>query len=190
LWKEDWSIYTHEFFEFRQDKPDVHIVLTATDLSEFNHLVTMAEDYFAKCREYYFKVCEQNEYDSFIITHNDPCDVISPRIQLPIDFRRLVMDVNDIEVYDIISKLNEIKTGFTLIDISSINIYIGDNTVSYRKIFLENDENEVMKMYDFFDNKEYFERNTTQIMKEFREYHDNNMKVIKNHMSDLYERIK
>jgi hypothetical protein len=74
---------------------------------------------------------------------------------------------------------------------------LSDDTISYRKIFLENDENEVMKIYDFFDNKDYFDKNRTDIMKDFKEYHGNNMAVLKQYIDknqievtpNLYETI-
>jgi len=47
-----------------------------------------------------------------------------------------------------------------------------------------------MKIYDFFDNKDYFEENKTNIMKEFKEYHGNNMAVIQKFIPKLYKQLK
>ena len=45
-------------------------------------------------------------------------------------------------------------------------------------------------MYDFFGNVKYFDENKMVIMKEFKDYHNNNMIVIKDFMPLFYERIK
>ena len=85
---------------------------------------------------------------------------------------------------------------FISLNVSNNELFINrsveftDDNVSYRKIFFENDENEVMKICNFFDNEEYFQQNKVQIMKDFKEYHDTNMTLIKKHLPDLYERIK
>jgi len=159
-----------------------------------------AEDYFAQCREYYFKVCEMMNWDSFKITHMNPYDSISPRLKLPKDFKSLVVSL-DSETNMVIGALQDIKSnnydpnGYTHKVGTKLGknfrcVEFADDSVSYRKIFIENDRYEVMKMYEFFDNKAYFHSNRQQIMKEFKEYHDNNMAVIKKFTPRFYERIK
>jgi hypothetical protein len=56
---------------------------------------------------------------------------------------------------------------------------LSDETISYRKIFFDNDENEIKRLYTFFDNLEYFEENRTNITKVFREYHNSNIQTLK-----------
>jgi hypothetical protein len=73
---------------------------------------------------------------------------------------------------------------------SNMSVSLSDDKVSYRKIFFENNEDEIRKMYDFFDNEEYFEENKTNIMSEFREYHDKNMSVIQKFAPGLYNQLK
>tara|TARA_B100000809_G_scaffold237433_1_gene257271 strand:- start:296 stop:634 length:339 start_codon:yes stop_codon:yes gene_type:complete len=70
------------------------------------------------------------------------------------------------------------------------SVAISNKKVSYRKIFFENDEDEIRKMYHFFDNEEYFDENRVQIMSEFRQYHDDNMLVIQRLAPNLYEQLK
>ena len=53
-----------------------------------------------------------------------------------------------------------------------------DDSVSYRKIFLDNDGDEIRKMYLFFGNEKQFDMNRDVIEKEFKEYNDNNIKVL------------
>ena len=69
------------------------------------------------------------------------------------------------------------------------NVKLSDSSVSFRKIYFENNIEEVRKMYDFFDNEDYFDKNRVQIMSEFRQYHDDNMKLVKKLIPKLYEKI-
>lgn len=194
-WRRDFSPWTFAFFHFEH-------FLKFEPPQNVKDMVTSVQDYFAKCREYYFKVCEQHGHNSFLISHNHVYEAISPRFQLPKNFKSLAIELDPITEM-MCTALNEIKSNqqFSIrkqypissntVDELYANKYLkfADDKVSYRNIFFENDENEVMKMYDFFGNKEYFEQNTTQIMKEFKEYNDNNMKVIKKNVPSLYEKL-
>tara|TARA_B100000035_G_scaffold52028_1_gene40594 strand:+ start:1213 stop:2157 length:945 start_codon:yes stop_codon:yes gene_type:complete len=51
-------------------------------------------------------------------------------------------------------------------------------TVCYRKMFFDNDENEIRRLYSFFGHRPYFENNQDRIMKAFRDYHAFNQRVI------------
>ena len=158
------------------------------------------QDYFIRCREYYFEVCESMNWNSSIISHLHPHIAISSQLKLPKNFKSLAMEI-DGETNMVVGALGDIKAnnydpnGY----IDKVGVQSGDNiksvqlsddSVSYRKIFIENNEDEIRKMYDFFDNEEYFEENKTNIMNEFKEYHNNNMIVIKDFMPLFYERIK
>ena len=66
---------------------------------------------------------------------------------------------------------------------------LSDDTVSYRKIFFEDDSDEIRKMYDFFDNEEYFDKNKMSIMKEFKEYHEANMALIQKFAPEIYKKL-
>jgi len=167
--------------------------------------IRQIEDYFIKCREYYFTLCENMNWNSFMISHLHPYNAYTSRLKLPENFKSLVMEF-DGTTNIIISALQHIKKDYSInknhdwiADLTD-DAYtkkrldaiakLSDDTISYRKIFLENDENEVMKIYDFFDNKDYFEENKTNIMKEFKEYHGNNMAVIQKFIPKLYKQLK
>ena len=212
LWRKDWSMYTSAFFEFNHTK-EFNLPQNVKDM------VTSARDYFGKSREYYYNVCEQNEFNSFLISHNHPFDSISSLMKLPKNLKTLGMELDpitevtcrayqdiksfkiprdDIEIYttNIITHNHEVTTSpfeqrFLTIEEMEDNRSLKwcDDSVSYRKIFFENDRHEIMKMYEFFDNKAYFHKNRVQIMKEFKEYHDNNMAVIERHTPTLYKQI-
>jgi len=199
LWRKDWSMYTNAFFEFNHMK-------------EFNlpqhvkDMIASARDYFGKSREYYYNVCERNEYNSFLISHNHPFESISSLMKLPENLKTLGMELDpitemmcrgfqDIKSLKIARDNHEVylSESCTFPEIDDMetnrNLKWCDDRVSYRKIFFENDTDEVMKMYDFFDNKEYFHKNRLQIMKDFKEYHDTNMAVIERHTPNLYKQI-
>ena len=147
------------------------------------------ENYFIRCREYYFNVCEKMDWSSFIITHINPYDTISSRLKLPENFKSLAMELDEetVMLTGLFSNLK--KNGWlsdemisTIDDIPPIrdkwinnSVKFADDSVSYRKIFIENNEDEIRKMYDFFDNEDYFDENRTNIIKEFKKYHNNNM---------------
>jgi hypothetical protein len=185
VWRRDFSPWTIAFYHFEH-------FLKFEPSQNVKDMVTSVQDYFAKCREYYFKVCEQHGHNSFLISHNHLYEAISPRFQLPKNFKSLAIELDPITEM-MCTALNEIKSNQQFLirkqyPISSkpvdelyANKYLkfADDKVSYRRIFFENDRIEIMKMYEFFDNKAYFHKNTVQIMKEFKEYHDNNMKVMK-----------
>tara|TARA_B100000953_G_scaffold141259_1_gene116959 strand:- start:300 stop:1259 length:960 start_codon:yes stop_codon:yes gene_type:complete len=152
------------------------------------------ENYFIRCREYYYKVCEKMDWSSFIITHINPYDAISSRLKLPENFKSLAMELDEemVMLTGLFSNLK--KNGWlsnemirTMDNIPPIRekwinngVKFADDSVSYRKIFIENNGDEIRKMYDFFDNEDYFDENRTNIIKEFKKYHDNNMTSLQN----------
>ena len=167
-------------------------------------MISQAEDYFVKCREYYFKVCEQNDWNSFSISHTHPFISISSQLKLPENFKSLAMTL-DSDTYMFIAALWGIKgedfyrkfnvledAHFSNREIERIfgpDIKLCDDTVSYRKIFFENDSDEIRKTYEFFDNEDYFDENKTNILQEFQKYHNDNMAVLKQYVPDVYEEI-
>ena len=192
LWKSDYSMITESFgisHAEEHDRIDEHV----------GHLTDLTEDYFAKCRETYFNLCEEMNWDSFIITHTNPHSAISPRLKFPNNFKSLAIELEP-ETNKFIGALQDIKSNNYSPSgcVDKIGGKVGknvrcvefsDDSVSYRKIFFENDENEIRTMYEFFDNANYFDENKTIIMKEFKEYHNNNMKVIKKFMPIFYKQI-
>tara|TARA_A200000159_G_scaffold91867_1_gene85357 strand:+ start:1597 stop:2484 length:888 start_codon:yes stop_codon:yes gene_type:complete len=53
-----------------------------------------------------------------------------------------------------------------------------DITISYRKIFMEQNVKELTRLYAFFGIEDYFHVNVTEIVKAFREYNLTNLKLI------------
>ena len=195
IWKQDWSMYTSSYSDF-----DVFLHESFYIPPEIKDAVINVQDYFGKCREYYYNVCERKGHDSFIITHNSPYLVVSPRLDVPGNFKSLGMEL-DVEMEMMTCALQSIKSGGTFerydfLKDETADLYVNrnlkfcDEVVSYRKIFFENDRTEIMKMYEFFDNKEYFHHNRKTIMEEFKEYNDKNMAVINHHMRYIYKKIK
>ena len=213
LWRKDWSYYliafSNQFAYFKCDNAlsemadkntssNLQMLLEAHYISK--GLELKIQDYFIRCREYYFEVCESMNWNSSIITHLHPHIAISSQLKLPKNFKSLAMEI-DRETNMVTGALTDIKAnnydpneyidkGNGQSGDNNKSVQLSDDSVSYRKIFFENNEDEIRKMYDFFDNEEYFEENKTNIMKEFKEYHDNNMIVIKNFMPLFYERIQ
>jgi hypothetical protein len=185
-------MYTISYFDC-----EVYLSENISIPQKVSDAVTQAQNYFGKCREYYYNVCERNECDSFVITHNSPYFAVSPRIDVPASFKSLGMEL-DPEIEMMVCALLSIKTEarferYALNPIEDLyvnrNLKFCDDTVSYRKIFFENDPDEVRKMYAFFDNEEHFNKNRVSIMKDFNEYHDNNMTLIQNRMPYIYPQI-
>ena len=226
LWRKDWSYYLIAFSDQfvmcdtalseMTDKNttsnlqilfEAHYISKGLELKKYVYNKIRREakqngiqDYFIRCREYYFEVCESMNWNSSIITHLHPHIAISSQLKLPKNFKSLAMEI-DGETNMVVGALGDIKTNnydpngyIDKVGVQSgVNIksvQLSDDSVSYRKIFIENNEDEIRKMYDFFDNEDYFEENKTNIMKEFKEYHDNNMIVIKDFMPLFYERIQ
>jgi len=61
---------------------------------------------------------------------------------------------------------------------NNMSARLSDETVSYRKIFFDNDENEIKRLYAFFNNLIHFERNKTDIIRDFKEYHTSNIQTL------------
>jgi hypothetical protein len=188
FWKLDWSMCTPYFWHHEDPNKPV------TD--DRANAIQEAKDYFTKCREYYFNVCERNDWNSFIISHQHPYiwHSTSSQLQFPENFKSLAMKL-DSEIDSYLRHLVSIKHNHPLRELigvgkTNISCRFSDETVSYRKIFFENNENEIRKMYEFFDNEDYFDKNITNIIKEFKEYNDDNMAVLKQHMPNVYEQTK
>ena len=194
LWREDFSVWTQSFFYLFESEHFHDNDMPGPVVEQIREV----EDYFAKCREYYYSECGRNDWDMFQICHSHPFLTTSPRLKFPNDFKTLVMRL-DPGTNMVVGALQDIKSNnfdpIGYVDNFGDNIrnseciQLSDDSVSYRKIFFENDRLEIMKMYEFFDNKAYFHKNRPQIMKEFKEYHDKNMEVIKKFMPLFYEQI-
>ena len=143
----------------------------------------------------------------FQISHTHPFLSISPRLKFPSNIDTMAMELdNEMNMYNnalIDIKMNEISPDnyFIIRDKEdkfpekSENLFINQGVelsnqkVSFRKIYFENDENEIRRMYDFFDNEDYFDKNRVQIVSEFRQYHKDNMRLVEEMAPKLYEQI-
>jgi hypothetical protein len=203
FWKVDWSMCTPYFWKYNGSN-------LVTD-TRVDTLLQEAKDYFVKCREYYFKICEQNNWNSSIITHQHPHIAISSQLKLPTTFKSLAMEIDaDVDFY--IRHLVNIKHIYSLKRLQGKEYFknqkidktlhekiedlydnrsckFADDSVSYRKIFFENNTDEIRKMYKFFDNEAHFDVNKTSIIKEFKEYNDDNMTVLKRYVPNVYEKM-
>ena len=188
LWLQDASMYTSPYLNFQN-------FIVDSLPSEVRECLTKVEDCFAEFREYYYQLCELNSYKSFIISHKHPKLSISPRIKLPDTFKTLAVTIDkevDMVLFALLDiKQGEIKDEYSMMDQTEDELFLNksamlsDETVSYKKIFFENDESEIRKMFDFFDNGEYFDNNKVHLIQEFKNYNDNNMNQIKTKIPHL-----
>lgn len=196
MWKDDWTMAYSSFWDWATWGE-----LSGNKIEVSNSIldrIKQAQSYFVQCREYYYSVCERNNWNVEKISHHHLYDEI-PGIKLPEKFESLAMYLDE-QTAEFVRIILEIKRGngrserfrkfYTEYLISDKNEDVfkkdlgadvdqSDDAVDYRKIFFENNTDEVRKMYDFFDNKEHFDKNKMSIMKEFKEYHQRNMELIK-----------
>jgi len=195
MWREDYSVWTSSF---KRGLPQQNLLRRDKIILYYADKITQIEDYFAKCREYYYSECERNNWNMFQITHLHPYFSTSPRLKLPENMITMAMELDaEMSIYNnglIDIKMNEITTekDFNLLINKNINksVTISNKKVSFRKIYFENNEDEIRKMYDFFDNEDYFDENRVQIMSEFRQYHDDNMSIVQKFIPKLYKQLK
>ena len=191
LWREDTGLWTISFIQ-----PFYDVVIP----EEIKNQIEEAQRYFAQCREYYFKLCEENNWDVDLITHLHPYETYSSLLTLPYDFKSLAVELDatmdmymtgllDIKVYTPKSHYEELIGESCDLFVNRSVVY-SDDSVSYRKIFFDKDDKELRKIYEFFDNVDYFEENKTDIRAKFNEYHNNNLKVVKKFAPNLYEQLK
>ena len=198
IWREDWSMYSVLF-----QIPSSHVLGDEIPPPEILNKIKQSQDYFAQCREYYFKLCERNDWDAKLISHRHPYNAISPRLKFPNDTKTLAMKIDaEVDMYiagllDVKNPGRNVQPEYTkLFESEEHVLYLNksveptDYRVSYRKIFFENDRYEIRKIYEFFDNKAYFYENREQIMKEFNDYHMANMAVVQEFIPHLYEQIQ
>ena len=205
MWKDDWTMTYPSFWDWTTwgELGGNKIEVPNSVLDR----IQQAQSYFVQCREYYYSVCERNNWNVEKISHHHPYDEI-PGIKLPENFKSLAMYLEEQSMI-FVHMLLEIKRGngrserfrkYTeYIEYLISNKMKADRTdrkfpfigndADYRKIFFDNDEVEIRKMYDFFDNEEYFDKNKMSIMKEFKEYHEANMALIQKFAPDFYKQI-
>ena len=202
LWREDFSVWTHSFFYLFGSEHFHDNDIPGPVVEQIREV----EDYFAMCREYYYSECERNDWDMFQICHSHPFHSTSPRLKFPSNINTMAMEVDaemtmynnaliDIKMHEYTEDNYEVLVDENGQPINPENLYVNINVkfsnqkVSFRKIYFENNEDEIRRIYDFFDNEYYFDKNRVQIMSEFRQYHDDNMKLVQKLTPKLYEKI-
>ncbi len=190
------ATFKHQSFLCQFDGPS-NLPSNETSL-EVREIVTKVQDYFTVCREFYFKVILDNGWSSDTITHIPP-SILMPNLKFPNGYKSLSMSTDTtsllfVTALDMIKgnnieegKLAMMKKSDDIINIEDFNEFTQikidtnrDNFVDYRKIFFDNNSYEIKKMYDFFDNGDYFNNNQKEILTQFKEYNDKNVDLIKN----------
>lgn len=164
---------------------------------EVREILSKVQDYFTTCREFYFKYILDNGWSSDTITHIPP-SILMPNLKFPNSFKTLSMKTDNtsllfVTALDMIKgngidedklmmmkKPEDINNIEDFSEITAIKIDTNSNFVDYRRIFFDNNFYEIKKMYDFFDNGDYFNNNQKEILAQFKEYNDSNVNLIKN----------
>ncbi len=183
FWKWNCTNYAIHFFKNEEEFLTIYgLDLPIWDLNTIRKM-------FIKGKEYFYSKCEQHNVDSYMGTHVNPYTSLSSVLQLPNNFKSLAIDDSDElmkvhtnMIFNIKHKTSESLKNNTAIS----NIEFADDTASYKKIFFENDEDEIRKLYEFFDTEEYFHINRINIMRQFKQYHQRNMELIKTYSDISY----
>lgn len=138
-----------------------------------------ADAFVKSCMTMYFKVHEIENEDSFVIAHDHPLKEV-PTMRLPSNFKTLAIDADDRTVELVKSMLRHKKGMAGEVDIHVYalpTIELSDQKVCYGKLFFDNDEDEIKRLFVFFKKSQYFENNKEMILKSFREYHKRNTEL-------------
>ena len=205
MWKDEWTMAYSAFWDWEDWGR-----LSENPVAPPEYILNLIEDvqqYFVDCKHYYWKVCEQKGWDILSISHQHTY-VETPGLKLPDNFVHgyLRCDTTSSKYID---TLLEIKRGTpitskylnTILSPDIDNDHDPDWGVSkwtqelsheifdYRKIFIDNDSNEIQRLYEFFLNLEYFEQHKERILQEFFDYNDANMKLMKSLALPMYEEV-
>jgi hypothetical protein len=144
------------------------------------------EEYFRQCKNSWYRMFEKNKWSLHSVTHEHPHAHVSSKLNLPINMKTMAFEVDAVtDVY--VRLLADMKGGILqepawyLVsheDYNNKSARLSDETISYRKVFFDNDENEIKRLYAFFDNLEYFEENKIDIIKDFKKYHNFNIQTL------------
>lgn len=205
MWKDEWCMAYSAFWNWEDwgRLSGKSVVLSEYVLD----LIEDVQQYFVDCKLYYWKVCEQKGWNILSISHQHTY-VETPGLILPDNFVHGYLRC-DIASSKYIDTLLEIKRGVTVtseylnkilssdIDkdhdptwgVSKWTEELSHEIFDYRKIFIDNDSNEIQRLYDFFLNLEYFEEHKERILQEFFDYNDKNMKLMKSLALPMYEEV-
>jgi hypothetical protein len=205
MWKDEWCMAYSAFWDWEDwgRLSGKSVVLSEYVLD----LIEDVQQYFVDCKLYYWKVCEQKGWNILSISHQHTY-VETPGLILPDNFVHGYLRC-DTASSKYIDTLLEIKRGVTVtseylnkilssdIDkdhdptwgVSKWTEELSHEIFDYRKIFIDNDSNEIQRLYDFFLNLEYFEEHKERILQEFFDYNDKNMKLMKSLALPMYEEV-
>ena len=144
------------------------------------------EEYFRHCKNNWYKMFEDNNWSLHSITHDHPRTFVSSRLNMPHNMKTMAFEVDAVtDVY--VRLLADMKDGGleesswyekSQEDYNNRSARLSDETISYRKVFFDNDENEIKRLYAFFNNLEYFEENKIDTINDFKKYHDSNIQTL------------
>ena len=102
-------------------------------------------------------------------------------IPVPDNYKNMLITIDD-ELAIIISKVLAIKhgdghNGRDVFPLSDDITNRADEVVDYRRLFVDNDRDEIKRLYDFFDYQHYFDIHENDIIKDFKEYHQRNINL-------------
>jgi len=205
IWKDEWTMAYSSFWDWSDwGRLSGDAVVVPDYILE---LIKKVQQYFIHCKHYYWKICERKGWDIISISHQHTF-IETPGLILPDNFEHgfLKCDIASSKYIDI---LLEIKRG-TRITSSHLDTILSSDIdkdhdpatgremwtqelsneiFNYRKIFIDNDSNEIQRLYDFFLNLEYFEEHKERILQEFFDYNDKNMKLMKSLALPMYEEV-
>ena len=144
--------------------------------------IPLLDDFLKKLMNMCWEAHEQENKELMSITHYHP-GLNFKGYDYSTDIEKLCLSINDCEDY--ISDLLAIKHSSTRfanpvhyrVDNNIFDQQKSDIVVEYRKVFFENDEDEIRKLYEFFGNEDYFDKNTNDITTKFKQYHNDNFRV-------------
>tara|TARA_R110002074_G_scaffold219366_1_gene390018 strand:- start:1059 stop:1970 length:912 start_codon:yes stop_codon:yes gene_type:complete len=144
------------------------------------------EEYFRHCKNNWYRTFETNNWSLHSITHEHPHSFVSSKLNTPHNMKTMAFEVDSVtDVY--VRLLADMKGGIleepsyyekSQEKYTNMSARLSDETVSYRKVFFDNDENEIKRLYAFFNNLGYFEENKTDIIRDFKEYHTANIQTL------------
>ena len=144
------------------------------------------EEYFRHCKNNWYRMFVSNNWNLYSITHEHPHAFVSSKLNIPHNMKTMAFEVDAVtDVY--VRLLADMKDGIleepswyekSHEEYNNTSARLSDETVSYRKVFFDNDENEIKRLYAFFNNLEYFEENKTDIIRDFKEYHISNIQTL------------
>jgi len=102
-------------------------------------------------------------------------------IPVPDNYKNMLVTIDD-ELAIIMSKVLAIKhgdghNGRDVFPLSDDITNRADEVVDYRRLFVDNDRDEIKRLYDFFDYQHYFDIHENDIIKDFKEYYQRNINL-------------